>query len=106
MPFVELIQKHGGHLSQFPTPEDFKTKFPCSAKDGWLRNSYYLQTMRWTHEFCDILKEWERGNFTIMFPKLACYPCQITPFILMQITSLREQETKLGAANQGTKLGR
>ena len=99
VPFAELIQQHGGHLSQFPTPEDFKTRFPCSAKDGWLRNSYYLQTMNWTHEFCDILNEWEKGNFTVMFPKLSKYPCQITPFILMQITALREQETKLGAAN-------
>ena len=34
-----------------------------------------------------------------MFPHLSKFPCQITPWILSQVTELREQQVKLGSAN-------
>jgi hypothetical protein len=100
VPLANLIKQHGGYLSQFPSEEEFKKRFPCSAKDGWLRNSYYLSFTNWTDEFVQIIdEEWETNDFSNMFPHLSKFPCQITPWILSQVTELREQQVKLGSAN-------
>jgi hypothetical protein len=103
VPLAELLKQHAGHLSQFSSIDEFKVKYPVSKGDGWGRNSYYLMFMRWTHEFEDIVREWDREEYAHMFPYLSSFPCQITPYLLGQVTELRELETKFGSASHKTQ---
>ena len=99
VPLSELIEKHGQVLSQFPTADEFKKRWPCSAEDGWLRNAFYNSFVNWTHEFVDIIKSWQAGNYALLFPQHAVYPSQLTPYLISQLTKLRKKETDLGSAD-------
>ena len=99
VPLSALIEMHGQVLSQFPTTDEFKKRWPCSASDGWLRNSYYNSFVNWTHEFLDIIHAWEREDYRLLFPQDALYPAQLTPYLITQLTKLRKKETDLGSAD-------
>ena len=99
VPLSRLIEQYGQVLSQFPTTEEFKERFPCSASDGWLRNSYYNSFINWTHEFVEIIKAWDRGDYKFMFPVQSIYPAQLTPYLISQLTKLRTSEMDFGSAD-------
>ena len=99
VPLTGLIENHGQVLSQFITVDEFKERFPCSAQDGWLRNSFYNSFINWTYEFLEIIDAWSRKDYRLLFPQHAVYPAQLTPYLINQLTALRKKETKLGTAD-------
>ena len=99
VPLAELVQSHGQVLSQFPTVDEFKSRFPCTASSGWLRNTFYNQFVNWAHEFVGIVEAWDRGDYSLMFPQDSVYPAQLTPYLISQLTKLRKKETSLGSAD-------
>ena len=101
VPLTQLLRRHGSHLQQWPTSEEFKKRFVCSSKSGWGRNLFFLQFCNWSDEFVDIIDNmWSRNDYTLLFPLFAPYPCQITPYLIMMITTLREMEVKLGTSDR------
>jgi hypothetical protein len=97
IPLTKLIKVHAQSLSMFPSSEEFRKSFPSVAKAGFLRNLFYIQYVTWVSEWESILEEWDKGDYTYLRPVQSCFPVQIFPYILSQLTKLREKETRLGA---------
>ena len=101
VPLSKLLKNYGGHLQHWPTSEEFKKRFVCVAENGWGRNLFFLQFSSWTDEFVDIIDNmWSKGDYTLMFPLIAPYPCQITPYIIQMISKMREMEVTLGTSDR------
>ena len=101
VPLNKLMKNYGAHLQHWPTSEEFKKRYVCSAKSGWGRNLFFLQFSNWTDEFIDIIDNmWTKNDYSLMFPLFAPYPCQITPYLINMITKMREMEVKLGTSDR------
>ena len=98
VPLRNLLNIHCQTIDMRPSVEAFKETFPVMSKAGWLRNLMYLDFIEWTNSFQEILKSWDAGNYTLLWPAECDYPLQITRYMTNQLTEIREKETALGTA--------
>eukprot|EP00946_MAST-07B_sp_MAST-7B-sp1_P001396 g1396.t1 len=97
-PLHDLIMKHSQALDERPGPDEFKEKFGKAVKSPLLRNSLYLHTLLFIEEMRDVLRDWDAGDYSRMFPESHPLPVQMFRYFVSQITALRDKETEMGAA--------
>lgn len=98
-PLSKLIQRNGQHLQHWGDKEDYKKRFPCAASNGLLRNLFPTQLCRFQGEFKEILKMWDRGDYSLLFPIVNPFPRAIIMHFMRMLTALRELENEAGIAS-------
>ena len=99
MPMALLIERHGQSLHMWGDKEEYKQRFPCAANNGMLRNLFPVQLCRWAFEFNEIIeRDWEKKNFTFLFPAVNPYPFCLVIHTTRMITMARSVENDLGLA--------
>lgn len=98
-PACALILEHSQALDQRPSAEEFKAKFGKSVCSPLMRNHLYLYMVSFVQEMQDVLRDWDVGNYSRMFPESNPLPLQLFRYFVGQITELRRMETAMGSAN-------
>lgn len=96
-PLHDLIMKYSQSLDERPSPHDFKEKFGKVVKSPLLRNFLYLNFLLFVEEMRDVLRAWDAGDYTRMFPESHPLPTQLFRYFVGQITTLRNKEIEMGA---------
>ncbi len=98
-PVCTLILEHSQALDQRPSAERFKAKFGKAVHSPLMRNHMYHCMVMFVQEMRDVLRDWDVGDYTRMFPESNPLPLQLFRYFVGQITELRKMETEMGSAD-------
>ena len=104
IPASELIQRYGQTLQERPSLEFFKEKYPQAGKSPMARNLFYTMFLEWVFAFQRIIEDWDRDDFSIMYPQhVLCPISHLNSYLMHQLTELRKKEEALGSMDHNTE---
>ena len=89
-PAAELLRRHMNELN-FPTREDFVKKFPVMEGDPQLRKKFFIQHMSWSSAMKQVVKQWDRGDFTNFFPPHQKYPFLVVNYLSYMLDEVKDE---------------
>ena len=103
-PLAALLMKHSQSLQERPDLATFKQMYPDAAESPMARNLFYTAFVDWVCAFETILADWDRADYSRMFPRTAlCPQAPLAGYLIKQLTKLRQREEELGSAHQTKK---